>query len=159
MFLLFEYSAESHNSRLALVKGLETEVKIEIASPRLFRRKLREAGFRIHRRRVFERNAMFETEPPTLRPRGCIVRLREAGGRFTLTYKGPATVARHKSREEIEFTVSDAAAAQARSQYSNVWAAAENQAYYGLLKERFKVRITVPAGAVSVVDAANAPTQ
>ncbi len=112
MLLLFEYIAESHNSRLALVKGLETEVKIEIASPRLFRRKLREAGFGIHRRRVFERNAMFETEPPTLRPRGCIVRLREAGGRFTLTYKGPATVARHKSREEIEFTVSDAAVAQ-----------------------------------------------
>ena len=112
MFHCGEYSAESHNSRLTLMNGLETEVKIEIASPRLFRRKLREAGFRIHRRRVFERNAMFETEPPSLRPRGCIVRLREAGGRFTLTYKGPATVARHKSREEIEFTVSDAAVAQ-----------------------------------------------
>lgn len=112
MFLHIEYSAESHNSRLALVKGLETEVKIKIASPQLFRRRLREAGFRIHRRRVFERNAMFETEPPSLRPRGCVVRLREAGNRFTMTYKGPASVGKHKSREEIEFTVSDAAAAQ-----------------------------------------------
>ena len=112
MFLHIEHSAESHNSRLALVKGLEIEVKIKIASPQLFRRKLREAGFRIHRRRVFERNAMFVTEPPSLRPRGCVVRLREAGNRFTITYKGPASVGKHKSREEIEFTVSDAAAAQ-----------------------------------------------
>ncbi len=112
MFLQIEHSAESHDSRLALVKGLEIEVKIKIASPQLFRRKLREAGFRIHRRRVFERNAMFETEPPSLRPCGCVVRLREAGKRFTITYKGPASVGKHKSREEIEFTVSDAAAAQ-----------------------------------------------
>lgn len=112
MLLLFEYNAETHNSRLALMKGLEIEVKVEIASPSAFRRKLREAGFRIHRRRVFERNAMFETEPPSLRPRGCVVRLREAGNRFTITYKGPASVAKHKSREEIEFTVSDASAAQ-----------------------------------------------
>ena len=54
---------------------------------------------------------------------------------------------------------SDAAATQARAQYAKVWAAAENQAYYGVLKERFKARITAPKGAVSVVDAANAPTQ
>ena len=112
MILLFEYSAETHNSRLALMKGIETEVKVEITSPALFRRKLRESGFRIHRRRVFERNAMFETDPPSLRPRGCVVRLREAGNRFTITYKGPANVGKHKSREEIEFTVSDAGAAQ-----------------------------------------------
>jgi len=54
---------------------------------------------------------------------------------------------------------SDAAAMQARAQYAKIWAAAENQAYYGVLKERFKARITAPKGAVSVVDAANAPTQ
>ena len=35
--------------------------------------------------------------------------MREAGKRFSATYKGPAAVGRHKSREELEFTVSDAA--------------------------------------------------
>ncbi len=102
---------EPHDSRLSLVKGLETEIKIEVLSFRGFRKRLKEAGFRIKHRRVFERNTIFETTPPTLRPSGCLVRLREAGSKFTITYKGPATVGKHKSREEVEFTVSDADAA------------------------------------------------
>ncbi len=103
--------SESHNSRLSLVKGLETEIKIEVLSFRGFRKRLKEAGFRIKHRRVFERNTIFETSPPSLRPKGCLVRLREAGSKFTITYKGPATVGKHKSREEVEFIVSDADAA------------------------------------------------
>ncbi|MCX6609735.1 MAG: class IV adenylate cyclase [Acidobacteria bacterium] len=93
------------------MKGLETEIKIEVLSFRGFRKRLKEAGFRIKHRRVFERNTIFETSPPTLRPSGCLVRLREAGSKTTITYKGPATVGKHKSREEVEFTVSDADAA------------------------------------------------
>ena len=93
------------------MKGLEIEIKIEVSSFRAFRKRLREAGFRVRHRRVFERNTIFETEPPTLRPSGRIVRLREAGGKCILTYKGPATVAKHKSREEIEFNASDPEAA------------------------------------------------
>lgn len=100
-----------HNSRLSLVKGLEIEVKVAVPNFRQFRRKLRETGFRVKHRRVFERNTIFETEPPSLRPSGCLVRVREAGSRFTITYKGPATVSKHKSREEVEFSVSDAEAA------------------------------------------------
>jgi len=111
MILLINYRLKPHNSRLSLVKGLEIEVKIEVSSFRGFRRRLREAGFRVKHRRVFERNTIFETDPPSLRPQGCMVRLREAGGRFTVTYKGPATVTKHKSREEVEFTVSDLGAA------------------------------------------------
>ena len=41
----------------------------------------------------------------------------------------------------------EGAAKQARSQWAQVWAAAENNAYYALLKERFKVRITAAAPA------------
>lgn len=111
MFLLLEYRLESHNSRLSLVKGLETEIKVVVPSFRGFRKKLKEAGFRVKHRRVFERNTIFETEPPSLRPNGCLVRLREAGSRTIITYKGPATVAKHKSREEIEFGVTDTEAA------------------------------------------------
>ena len=38
-------------------------------------------------------------------------------------------------------------AKQERQQYAQGWAAAENLAYYNLLKERFKVQITVPKPA------------
>jgi peptidyl-prolyl cis-trans isomerase D len=38
----------------------------------------------------------------------------------------------------------DAAAQQARTQVAQLWTSAENQAYYEMLKERYKVRINVP---------------
>lgn len=38
----------------------------------------------------------------------------------------------------------DAAAKQARTQVAQLWTAAENRAYYDMLKERYKVRINVP---------------
>ncbi len=38
----------------------------------------------------------------------------------------------------------DAAAKQARAQVGQLWATAENQAYYEMLKERYKARIDVP---------------
>jgi peptidyl-prolyl cis-trans isomerase D len=53
----------------------------------------------------------------------------------------------------------DTAATQARAQYVQVWAAAENQAYYGLLKERFKARITAPLATGANADAVNTSTQ
>jgi peptidyl-prolyl cis-trans isomerase D len=53
----------------------------------------------------------------------------------------------------------DTAATQARTQYVQVWAAAENQAYYQLLKERFKARITAPLANGANADAANTPAQ
>ncbi len=53
----------------------------------------------------------------------------------------------------------DATAKQARNQYAQVWAAAENQAYYELLKERFKVRISAPKVAAVAADATPMPAQ
>ena len=38
----------------------------------------------------------------------------------------------------------DGAAKQAQAQYGQIWAAAENQAYYEMLKERYKAKIMVP---------------
>ncbi len=52
----------------------------------------------------------------------------------------------------------DAVAKQSRTQYSQVWAAAENQAYYAVLKERFKARINATKATTSGADA-NAPAQ
>ena len=87
----------------------ETEIKLAVADVRAARRLLRGAGFRISRRRVFERNTIFDNKT-TLRRRRSLLRLREAGGTATLTYKGAPAPGRHKSREEIETTVEDARA-------------------------------------------------
>lgn len=102
---------EGTNSSLSVVKGQETEIKVCVASIPPLEEALRQSGFQLKRERVFERNTIFDTVPPALRPNGCLLRLREAEGLFTVTFKGKATVAKHKSREETEFEVSDAEAA------------------------------------------------
>lgn len=85
----------------------EIEIKLRLEEPEAARRLLRRAGFRVRRRRVFESNAVFDTPELALRRAGKLLRLRVAGSRKLLTYKGPAEPGRHKSREEIELAVSD----------------------------------------------------
>ena len=53
----------------------------------------------------------------------------------------------------------EAVAKQGRAQYSQAWAAAENQAYYGVLKERFKVRISVPKAPAALIDGSASTVQ
>jgi len=86
----------------------ETEIKLAISDLRTARKLLRAAGFALSRRRVFESNVVFDT--PTLRLRGAstLLRLRQAGGLITVTYKGKPTVAKYKSREELELEVANA---------------------------------------------------
>jgi adenylate cyclase class 2 len=90
------------------MSGNETEIKVAIASAAEFRRKLREIGFRILRRKILERNSILDTSPLSLRPNGCLLRVREAGSRTLITFKGKATVGKVKTREEIEFEANDA---------------------------------------------------
>jgi len=90
--------------------GRETEIKLALPDVRSGRALLRGAGFRVTRRRVFERNRMFDTPEGALRKSGSLLRVRQAGRAVTLTYKGPAAVSRYKSREEVETRVPDAAA-------------------------------------------------
>ena len=71
---------------------------------------LRDAGFVVTRKRVFEANTILDTPEFGLRGTSRLLRIREAGPVTTLTYKGVPDVGRHKSREELEVTVSDAAA-------------------------------------------------
>jgi adenylate cyclase class 2 len=87
----------------------EIEIKLPAADAATARRLLRRAGFRVSRRRVFEANTVFDTPELTLRASQKLLRVREAGGVATVTYKGPPAVARHKSREELELEVSGAA--------------------------------------------------
>ncbi|MEQ1948213.1 MAG: class IV adenylate cyclase [Bryobacteraceae bacterium] len=58
--------------------------------------------------RVLEANQLFDREGSELRNSDRILRLRQSGDRSIITYKGPAAPRdRYKSREEIEFGVSD----------------------------------------------------
>jgi adenylate cyclase class 2 len=87
----------------------ETEIKLAVADVRAARKLLRSVGFLVSRRRVFESNVVFDTPGQALRQSSTLLRLRQAGGHFTVTYKGKPTVSKHKSREELELSVANAA--------------------------------------------------
>lgn len=89
--------------------GIETEIKLRVADARQAQRLLRAAGYKLLRRRIFEANIVFDTAHLAYRNRGELIRLREVGSRCLLTYKGKPTPGRHKSREEIEVDIAEAA--------------------------------------------------
>ena len=89
-------------------KDHETEIKLAVTDAAVARRLLRAAGFRVSNRRHFEINLVFDTETQTLRSSGRLLRVRQAGSHAILTYKAKAQEGRHKSREELEVTVSSA---------------------------------------------------
>ena len=88
----------------------EVEIKLSLPSAAHGRRLLRQAGFRVTRRRVYEDNLVFDTPQGQLRSGNLLLRLRVAGSVATLTFKGPPSKSRYKSRLESETTVSDPAA-------------------------------------------------
>jgi len=82
--------------------GHETEIKLAVEDAAAGRRLLGRHGFRVFKRRVFEANTVYDTSDLRLRRAQSLLRLRQAGRSFKLTYKGPPTPGRHKSREELE---------------------------------------------------------
>src|SRR5438105_5008188 len=86
----------------------EIEIKLAVPESRYARRLLRGAGFRVSRSRVFEANTVFDTRSRGVKKAGTLLRVRQAGRKATLTYKGPALGGRHKSREELELEIPDA---------------------------------------------------
>jgi adenylate cyclase class 2 len=91
-------------------RNLEIEIKLPMDGPwGPIQRKLRSLGFQIAKKRVFEVNVVLDTADLRVRRQGELVRIRRAGKTATLTYKGPATHGVHKSRVEIETTVTDPA--------------------------------------------------
>jgi len=85
----------------------EIEIKLALPDAAAGRRLLRAAGFRITKRRVFEANTLFDTALGALSATGRLLRVREAGPRGILTYKGAAVAGKYKDREELEVEVSD----------------------------------------------------
>jgi len=86
----------------------EIEVKIRIDDPKAIREKILGLGAVISRERHLEENTLFDLGPPGLRAKGQALRVREAGRRATLTFKGQRQKSRSfKVREEFETQVRD----------------------------------------------------
>ncbi len=92
--------------------GREVEIKLFVESAPHGRKLLKSARFRVIRPRVLEVNSVFDRAEGTLRKRGNLLRLRKAGSRHVLTFKGKSLVGRHKSREELEIHVNDSGVLQ-----------------------------------------------
>jgi adenylate cyclase class 2 len=95
-----------HNDHMAQ-DNREIEIKLAIQDPAAIRRRLRAAGFRIHRPRVFESNTVFDTPELKLRAAASLLRVRQAGSQAVLTFKGSPVPSKHKDREELEVEISD----------------------------------------------------
>jgi adenylate cyclase class 2 len=87
--------------------AIETEVKIPLQTDRGIHDKLQALGFAVSVPRVFEANTLYDSNGQ-LRQRQHLLRLREAGSKYVLTFKGDATPGPHKQREEIETTLGSA---------------------------------------------------
>jgi adenylate cyclase class 2 len=92
----------------------EVEVKFRVPDPEALTRRLHEAGFHLETPRTFERNTLYDTPDRRLRAQTSILRVRQYGERWVVTYKclppdhDPG--APHKHREETESRVEDGAA-------------------------------------------------
>src|SRR5947209_4235876 len=87
--------------------AVETEVKIPLKEAELVRDKLLKLGFTVSTPRVFEANTLYDRDGE-LQGRGELLRLREAGSHFVITFKGPGSSGAYKSRQEIETTIGSA---------------------------------------------------
>jgi adenylate cyclase class 2 len=92
--------------------AVETEIKLRLTQgSERARALLEQHGFRATGPRQLETDQTFDLPTGELKQSGRLLRLRSAGGRSTVTYKGPADAStRHKSREEIETVLSDGSA-------------------------------------------------
>lgn len=90
-------------------KNLEIEAKFYMPDLVGFRERLLEAGGAVQKKRVFERNMLFDTPDEYLRGRFELLRLRQDTA-VKATFKGPSAAqskSEAKVREEIEVEVSD----------------------------------------------------
>ena len=89
-------------------RNRETEIKLRVPDAASARRLLRAAAFRVFKPRVFESNTIFDTPELRLRQAGSLLRVRDVKGAAKLTYKGPISAGKHKSREELEVDAGNA---------------------------------------------------
>jgi adenylate cyclase, class 2 len=85
----------------------EIEVKFRVGDLRTLRRKLRAAGFRLKTRRTHEMNTLYDLPGGVLRKHRELLRLRQYGSEWKLTFKSKGKIGRHSTRDELETGVGD----------------------------------------------------
>jgi adenylate cyclase, class 2 len=84
----------------------EVEIKFRIGDIEALTAKLKSAGFHLVTPRTHEMNTIYDMPGDLMRARGALLRLREYGDKWTLTFKDKGVAeSRHKSRPEIETRV------------------------------------------------------
>ncbi len=86
---------------------LEVEIKFRIDDVSSLTGRLKKAGIRLITPRTHEINTLFDLPGFPLRSQGKLLRVRNYGGNWTVTFKGKVQAGRHKSRPEIETQVKD----------------------------------------------------
>src|SRR5262245_5816018 len=85
----------------------EVEIKFKIEDLSGVAARLQAAGFRLVTERTHEMNTLYDLPGNPLRRRGALLRVRQYGAKWTITYKDKGKIGRHKSRREIETPVQD----------------------------------------------------
>jgi len=91
----------------------EVEIKFRIDDVGSLLGALPPRGFRTVTKRTHELNTLYDLPGLPLRDRGAILRIRQYGSKWTVTYKdrkGSASATAHKSRREIETEVKNGSA-------------------------------------------------
>jgi adenylate cyclase, class 2 len=83
----------------------ETEVKIRLSNSAHIPERLHAAGFTQSVPRLFESNTLYDTPGHSLGKKGMLLRLRQAGQKGVITWKGRSDPGPYKSRPELETTV------------------------------------------------------
>ena len=85
----------------------EVEIKFRVDNIRTLADGLKATGFQLVTPRTHEMNTLYDHPGSELRRRGALLRLREYGSKWTLTYKDKSVpqIGLHKSRREIETVV------------------------------------------------------
>jgi adenylate cyclase, class 2 len=86
---------------------VETEVKLRMADAAAARSVIAAVGAEQICDRLFEANMVYDTPSGDIRAKGQLLRVRQVGERCVLTWKGPGSPGKHKSREETELLLSD----------------------------------------------------
>lgn len=84
----------------------EVEIKF-LADPEALEQQLRELGFHEETPSTHEVNTLYDLPGQKLRRKGELLRLRKFGDKWKLTHKAKAKPGKHKSRGELETSVSD----------------------------------------------------
>lgn len=90
-----------------MASNQEIEIKFRVNDLRGITRRLQSAKFRRVTPRTHEMNTLYDLPGLPLRRRGDLLRLRKYGNGWVLTHKAKGKVGRHKTRVEIETSVSD----------------------------------------------------